>query len=38
VARQECDSRGVIQILASARRVLGDRDQIEPANGPFSRT
>ncbi|MGU3283542.1 hypothetical protein [Methylobacterium mesophilicum] len=38
VARRECDSRGVIQILASARRVLGDRDQIEPANGPFSRT
>lgn len=38
LARRECDSREVVQILASARRLLGDREEIEVVNGPFSRT
>lgn len=34
----ECDNRDVIQIIISARRLLGDFEEIEPADGPFSRT
>lgn len=38
LARRECDSREAIQIIASGRHVLGDRQRIGPSNGPFSRT
>ncbi|TXM97794.1 hypothetical protein FV242_30555 [Methylobacterium sp. WL64] len=38
LARQQCDSREVIQIIASGRRILGDREQVGPTDGPFSRT
>lgn len=38
LARRECDNRDVIQIIISARRLLGDLEEIEPADGPFSRT
>lgn len=29
LARHECESRDVIQIIASARRLLGDQEEIE---------
>lgn len=38
IARRESDSRQVVQIIASGRHILGDRSDIEPVNGPFSRT
>jgi hypothetical protein len=38
VARRECDSRAVIQVIASGRHVLGDRGEVGPADGPFSHT
>ena len=38
LARRECDSREAIQIIASGRRVLGDQENVEPTEGPFSRT
>ena len=38
LARRECDDRDVIQIIISARRLLGDLEEIEPSHGPFSRT
>ncbi|MCJ2141116.1 hypothetical protein [Methylobacterium sp. E-066] len=38
LARQECDRREVIQIIASGRRILGDREQVGRPDGPFSRT
>jgi len=38
LARRECDSRETIQIIASGRRILGDREEVEPKDGPFSRT
>lgn len=38
LARQQCESREVIQIIASGRRILGDREQVGPTDGPFSRT
>jgi hypothetical protein len=38
LARRECSSREAIQIIASGRRVLGDREDVEPTDGPFSRT
>ncbi|TXN00474.1 hypothetical protein FV242_21790 [Methylobacterium sp. WL64] len=38
IARRECDSRQAIQIIASGRHILGDRSDIEPIDGPFSRT
>lgn len=38
LARTECVSREVIQVIASGRRVLGDPDDVGPADGPFSRT
>lgn len=37
VARRECDSREIIQIIASGRHLLGDRSEIGPEEGPFSR-
>ncbi|MCJ2124933.1 hypothetical protein [Methylobacterium sp. J-077] len=38
LARQECDRREVIQVIASGRRILGDREQVGRPDGPFSRT
>jgi hypothetical protein len=38
MARTACDRRQTIQIIASGRSLLGDRTQIEPADGPFART
>lgn len=38
VARRESDSRAAIQVIASGRHLLGDRSEIGPAEGPFSRT
>ncbi len=38
VARLECESRAAIQVIASGRHLLGDRSEIGPAKGPFSRT
>lgn len=38
IARRECDSRQIIQIIASGRHLLGDRTDIGPVDGPFSRT
>jgi hypothetical protein len=38
IARRECDSRQAVQIIASGRHLLGDRTDIEPSDGPFSRT
>ena len=35
VARRECESRDSIQIIASGRHVLGDRQEVGPVNGPF---
>jgi len=37
LARRECDSRNAIQIIALGRHILGDRKQVEPRFGPFSR-
>lgn len=36
MARAECDRRQTIQIIASARSVLGDRERIGPDDGPFA--
>jgi hypothetical protein len=38
LARRECDSREAIQIIASGRHILGDREEVGPTDGPFSRT
>lgn len=38
IARRESDSRQAIQIIASGRRLLGDRSDVGPIKGPFSRT
>ncbi|MCJ2074728.1 hypothetical protein MKK68_03545 [Methylobacterium sp. E-016] len=38
VARSECDCRGTVQVIASGRRLLGDKTEMAPGNGPFSRT
>ena len=38
IARRECDSRQTIQVIASGRRLLGDRSDVDPIDGPFSRT
>lgn len=37
IARRECDSRQAIQIIASGRHLLGDRSNVGPSDGPFSR-
>jgi hypothetical protein len=36
MARTACDRRQTIQIIASARSVLGDRTPLGPADGPFA--
>jgi hypothetical protein len=36
MARTACDSRQTVQIIASGRRVLGDRTQVGPQDGPFT--
>jgi hypothetical protein len=38
LARHQCSSRETVQIIASARRLLGDRSEIGPSDGPFART
>lgn len=38
VARRECHSREVIQVIASGRRVLGDQEDIETQDGSFAWT
>ena len=38
LARHECESRQAIQIIASGRHLLGDQSNVEPGDGPFSRT
>ena len=37
-ARGESNRRQTIQIIASGRSLLGDRTQVGPSYGPFSRT
>ena len=36
MARKACYSRQTVQIIASGRRVLGDRTQVGPQDGPFA--
>ena len=36
MARTACHSRQTVQIIASGRRVLGDRTQVGPQDGPFA--
>lgn len=36
MARTACDRRQTIQIIASARSVLGDRTTLGPTDGPFA--
>ncbi|TXM94748.1 hypothetical protein FV232_26430 [Methylobacterium sp. WL30] len=38
VARSECECRETVQVIASGRRLLGDRTEMASGNGPFSRT
>lgn len=38
IARRECDSRAAIQVIASGRHLLGDRSDVGPVDGPFSKT
>lgn len=38
VARSECECRETVQVIASGRRLLGDKTAMPPGNGPFSRT
>ena len=38
LARRQCSSRETVQIIASGRRLLGDRSEIGPPDGPFTRT
>lgn len=38
VARSECECRETVQLIASGRRLLGDKTEIASGNGPFSRT
>jgi hypothetical protein len=38
LARRQCSSRETVQIIASGRRLLGDRSEIGPPDGPFART
>ena len=37
LARCQCCSRETVQIIASGRRLLGDRTEIGPPDGPFAR-
>ncbi len=36
MARTACDRRQTIQIIASARSILGDRTPLGPDDGPFA--
>ena len=36
MARTACDRRQTVQIIASARSVLGDQTQVGPREGPFT--
>ncbi|RUP16568.1 MAG: hypothetical protein EKK43_01470 [Methylobacterium sp.] len=36
LARRQCGSRETVQIIASGRRLLGDRSEIGPSDGPFT--
>lgn len=36
MARAECGFRQTVQIIASGRRLLGDRSQISPNRGPLA--
>ena len=38
VARHECGNRETVQVIASGRRLLGDKTEIATGDGPFSRT
>jgi hypothetical protein len=38
LARCQCSSRETVQVIASGRRLLGDRSEIGPVDGPFART
>jgi hypothetical protein len=38
VARCQCSSRETVQIIASGRRLLGDRSEIGPRDGPFAQS
>lgn len=38
MARTACDRRQTIQVIASARSVLGDRTPLGPNDGPFAHT
>jgi hypothetical protein len=38
LTRRQCDSRDTVQIIASGRRLLGDRSEIGPPDGPCART
>lgn len=38
LARRQCGNRETVQIIASGRRLLGDRSEIGPTDGPFART
>lgn len=38
MARTTCDRRQTIQIIASGRSLLGDREALEPQDGPFAHT
>lgn len=36
LARRQCSSRETVQIIASGRRLLGDRSEIGPPDGSFT--
>jgi hypothetical protein len=36
VARQKCSSRETVQVIASGRRLLGDRSAVALDEGPFA--
>lgn len=38
LARRECENRDAIQVIASGRHILGDREEVKPTDVPFSRT
>ncbi|SDA16712.1 hypothetical protein SAMN02799622_01686 [Methylobacterium sp. UNC378MF] len=37
LARRQCGNRDTVQIIASGRRLLGDRSQVKPSDGPSIR-
>ena len=38
LARRQCSSRETVQIIAFGRRLLGDRSEIGPLDGPFAQS